>query len=104
MVQPGAGSRVFGRMKRFSLAILVLSTLAVPALAQPGKARKEAPPPAAAAGKKVKRLDIEAIDVKGDRVVGQLGPISVAQAATHTSLIRIRRDYIDLILKSADEI
>lgn len=88
-------------MKRLSLAMIALSLLVTPALAQPGKPAKPGKPEATA---KVKKLEMEAVDVGGDRVVGQLGPISVRDASKHTSLIRIRRDYIDLILKSAQEI
>jgi hypothetical protein len=95
-------------MKRFALAILALSLVATPVLAQPGK--PEQPPPQEervappAAGKKVKTLNIEAIDVKGARVMGDHGPISVSQGAKFTSLIRIRYEYIDLIVKTAEEL
>ena len=81
-------------MKRSLLALVATLSFASPALAQGGA---KAPP-------KTKTLTIEAIDVNGDRVTGQLGPISIKEAATSTSLIRIRRDFIDLILKSAEEL
>lgn len=87
-------------MKRIALAIFALSLAVSPALAQEGR-EKEKP---AAPGKRVKTINIEAIEVGGDRVTGQLGPISVKEASTHTSLIRIRRDFIDLILKSGEQI
>ena len=88
-------------MKRIALAVLALSFLAVPALAQtPGKTK--APPPAPV--KKVKQITIEAIDVDGDRVTKPLEPISVDEAAKSSSLIRIRRDFIDIILKTAEEV
>lgn len=92
-------------MKRFSLAVLALALAAAPALAQqPGKPARPARPAPVQPVKPIKTLDIEAIDVNGDRVTGNLGPISVIQAARSSSLIRIRRDFIDLIVKSADEI
>ncbi len=82
-------------MKRTLLGVVLAALLATPAVAQ---SRGAAP------ARKVKTVDIEAIDVTGDRVTGQLGPISIKEAATSSSLIRIRRDFIDLILKSAEEI
>lgn len=88
-------------MKRIALTALALALTASTAAAQQ-PARKDRPTPVAAE-KKVKTLDIEAIDVSGDRVTGTLGPISVNEAAKSSSLIRIRRDFIDLILKSADD-
>jgi len=98
-VQLLAGSRVFGDMKRLSLAILALSLMVSPALAQEGKPAK---PPAEQ--KKTKTLTIEAINVDGNRAGGMITPISVHDAAKVTSLIRIRRDFIDLIHKSAEQI
>jgi hypothetical protein len=104
-VQLEAASRVFGAMKRLSLALIALSLASLvflgPAVAQPGEPAR---PATEKVDKKVKVLTIEAIDVGGDRVTGKLAPISIHQASKHTSLIRIRRDYIDLILKSAQEI
>jgi hypothetical protein len=87
-------------MKRIALAVLALSFLAAPALAQGTKTK--APPPAPQ--KKVKQITIEAIDVDGDRVTKPLEPISVIDAAKSTSLIRIRRDFIDLIVKTGEEV
>ncbi len=81
-------------MKRFALSVVTLAFLAAPALAQQ--------PKPAEAPKKHKVLDIEAIDVDGDRVTRPLEPISVADAAKSSSLIRIRRDFIDMILKAAE--
>ena len=94
-------------MKRFSLAILALSMLAAPALAQSGKGKDQpAPPPATAteAPAKTKTLTMEEIDVNGKRISSGQGPISVKDASKFTSLLRIRRDYVDLILKSAEQI
>lgn len=87
-------------MKRIALAVLALSVLAVPAFAQ-NTAKPAAP---AAPAKKVKQITIEAIDVDGDRVTKPLEPISVSEAAKSTSLIRIRRDFIDLIVKQGESI
>jgi hypothetical protein len=87
-------------MKRIALAVLALSFLAVPALAQNTAKTKPTPAPV----KKVKQITIEAIDVDGDRVTKPLEPISVDEAAKSTSLIRIRRDFIDLIVKQGESI
>jgi hypothetical protein len=87
-------------MKRLSLAILALSLMVSPALAQqPGKKK-----PAVEEKKKHRTLDIEAIDVDGNRAGGQITPISVHDAAKVSSLIRIRRDFVDLIHKSAEQL
>ncbi len=87
-------------MKRFALALIALSLAVAPAVAQP-KAGKAAP---AAPQKKVKVLTINPYDVDGDRVTRPLEPISVDEAAKSSSLIRIRRDFIDLILKAAESV
>ena len=87
-------------MKRLSLAILALSLMSTPALAQEGKPAK----PPAEAKKPPRTLTIEAINVNGNRAGGQITPISVHDAAKVSSLIRIRRDFIDLIHKSAEQI
>ncbi|KAB2902884.1 MAG: hypothetical protein F9K40_07420 [Kofleriaceae bacterium] len=82
-------------MKRIALSVVALAFLTAPALAQ----TTPAPRP-----KKVKTITIEAIEVDGDRVTRPLEPISVNEAAKSSSLIRIRRDFIDLILKTANEV
>ncbi len=89
-------------MKRLSLAVLAVVLAAAPVAAQP---RAQKPTPAQAKPqKRVKVITIEGMDVDGDRVTRPLEPISVDQAAKSSSLIRIRRDFIDLILKAADEV
>ena len=85
-------------MKRIALSIAALALLAAPALAQQPKPAKPVP------AKKTKTITIEAIDVDGDRVTKPLEPISVDEAARSSSLIRIRRDFIDVILKTAEEV
>lgn len=87
-------------MKRISLALIALSLMVSPALAQEGKPAK----PPVEGKKPPKTLTIEAIDVNGNRAGGQITPISVHDAAKVSSLIRIRRDFIDLIHKSAEQI
>ncbi len=94
-------------MTRLALTALALALATAPALAQedarrPTRPAPAAPPAPAPPAGKVKTLTMEGIDVGGDRVTRPLEPISVAEAARSSSLIRIRRDFIDLILKSAE--
>ena len=83
-------------MKRFSvaLAVAVFSvSLAAPAVAQ------DAPPP-----KKVKSYDFSGDDLEGDLIKPDGDFIDTRKFASHTSLIRIRKDFIKEILKSAEDL
>ena len=86
-------------MKRTaSLSLLLVLSLAAVATAQPATST---PAPA----KPVKVIDItEGEDVSGDRPTGELMPISARESAKSTSLIHIRHDFIDLILKAAESV
>jgi hypothetical protein len=54
---------------------------------------------------KAKVIDItEADEITGDRPTGELTPIGIRQIAAGSSLLRIRQDFIDLIVKTADQI
>ena len=54
---------------------------------------------------KVRVLTIEGgDDITGDVPTGELVPIGVRELAKSTSLLRIRRDFIDMILKSAEQL
>lgn len=93
-------------MKR-TLALVLVSSFAFVsvAAAQPNDAPPRKPAPAAGqmpVGAKV--LDMGALDVDGDVPTGELVPIGVREAATSSSLIRIRHDFIDMILKSARDL
>jgi hypothetical protein len=90
-------------MKRIALSVVALAVLASPAIAQQPKPAKPVPAKPAPV-KKVKTITIEGMDVDGDRVTRPLEPISVDEAARSSSLIRIRRDFIDIILKTAEEV
>ena len=84
------------------LALVVLVSLTAVAGAQP-KAGKPGAPPAKA--DKVKVLDItDGEDITADRPSGELMPIGIRESAKSSSLIRIRHDFIDLILKAAETI
>jgi hypothetical protein len=89
-----------------ALAILVAS--ATVALAQPNP--RPAPTSAQTSAQptkpvKAKVIDItEADEITGDRPTGELTPIGIRQIAAGSSLLRIRQDFIDLIVKTADQI
>lgn len=93
-------------MKRTLLAALAASLLAVPALAQ----NKAAPPPAAGAGgdnvtyKSKTVYDFDDDVVEGDLVRPDGEFVDSRKAAKHSSLIKIRPDFIPEMLKSAEDI
>ena len=77
-------------------AALLLAFTAI-AAAQP-KADEPAKP-------RIKVINITDGDtIESDRPTGELVPISVRAEAKSTSLIRIRHDFIDLILKAAEAV
>ena len=86
-------------MKRALLASFV-AAIAL-ALAAPGTAMAQ--------GKKAKQKKVKTYDFSGDNIDGDLvKPDGVAvdarTFASHTSLIRIRKDFIKEILKSAEDL
>ena len=89
-----------------ALALLVAS--ATVAVAQPNP--RPAPTAASTSATptkpvKAKVIDItEADEITGDRPSGELVPISAREAIKSSSLLRIRQDFIDLIVKTADQI
>lgn len=89
-------------MKRIApLSLALMLSLTAVAVAQP-KAGQPTPP---AKADKVKVLNItDGDDITGDRPSGELVPIGIREAAKSSSLIRIRHDFIDLILKAAEAV
>lgn len=88
------------------LAILAAALLiTTPALADtsPGARRASDCERARAAGKTCE-LTIEALDVDGNRPDAGGTLVQVGRWGTHKSLIRLRRDFIDQILVSAEGI
>lgn len=83
-------------------AAALLLGLAGPALAQPdptpAKAAKATKPA------KVKVLTIEEETIEGGVPSGQIIPIDARNFSDHTSLIRIRHSFVDLILKDAEKL
>ena len=83
-------------MKRIALAatvVLGLSTLAVPAMAQQKKDEK-----------KVKTYDFSGDEIDGELVKPDGDFLDTRKFASHTSLIRIRKDFIKEIVKSAEDL
>ncbi len=91
-------------MKRsIVLSVAALVSFVSLASAQPTPAVEPRQPPAKAQSK-VKVLDMTAEDVNGDVPTGELVPIGVRTFGKSSSLIRIRHDFIDMILKSAEDL
>ena len=89
-------------MKRLTtLTLTALLSLTTVAAAQP-KAKPTAP---TAPAKPVRVIEItDGDDITGDRPSGELVPIGIRETAKSSSLIRIRYDFIDLIVKAADAV
>jgi hypothetical protein len=68
--------------------------------ARPGKATKPATKPV-----KVKVLTIDdAEDIEAGVPTGQIIPVAARGFDEHTSLIRVRRSFVDMILKDAENL
>ena len=77
------------------LAALVLVSFTAPAMAQP-KAKTTAP--------KVKVYDFSGDTIEGDLVKPEGTDLNARDFAKHSSLIRIRKDFIPEIIKSAEDL
>lgn len=85
-------------MKRLALSVAAVLALTSVASAQPEDDKSKQPV-------KVKVLNItDGDDITADVPTGDLIPVSVRDTAKSSSLIRIRRDFIDLILKAAEDL
>jgi hypothetical protein len=84
-------------MKRTAIATVVLGLLAFagPASAQ-DKGKKEE--------KKVKTYDFSGDEIDGELVKPDGDFLDTRKFASHTSLIRIRKDFIKEIVKSAEDL
>jgi len=81
------------RVLRPLLAILILGAFATPALAQP----KDKKP-------KVKVYDFSGDTIEGDLIRPEGTSVDARDFAKHSSLIRIRSNFIAEILKSAEDL
>ena len=77
------------------LAALVLVSFTAPAMAQP-KAKTTAP--------KVKVYDFSGDTIEGDLIRPEGSTVDARDFSKHSSLIRIRKEFIDAILKSAEDL
>jgi hypothetical protein len=83
---------------RTSLAVLFLASLASAAAAQNAGNAKDA-------GKsKVKVYDFSGDTIEGDLIKPEGSSVDVRDFAKHSSLIRIRKEFIAEILKSAEDL
>jgi hypothetical protein len=88
-------------MKRAVLASIIAAvamSLALPATVDAQKKGK------ASKGKKVKTYDFTGDNIDGDLIKPDGVSIDTRTFASHTSLIRIRTDFIKEILKSAEDL
>ena len=78
-------------------AVVLASPLSALAQGKGGKAPKEEP-------KKVKNYDFTGDEIDGELVKPDGDFLDTRKFATHTSLIRLRKDFIKEILKSAEDL
>lgn len=84
-------------MKRTAIATVVISLFAfVPAAMAQDKGKKDE--------KKVKTYDFSGDEIDGELVKPDGDFLDTRKFASHTSLIRIRKDFIKEIVKSAEDL
>jgi hypothetical protein len=88
------GTSIMKRIIVSSFAILLSVALAAPAFAQDNKTDP----------KKVKTYDFSGDDIDGELIKPDGDFVDTRKFANHTSLIRIRKDFIKEILKSAEDL
>lgn len=86
-------------MRKLSSALVLVLFMAGVAAAQP-KADKGAP----AGGGKTKVYDFSGDTIEGDLVKPEGSTVDARDFAKHSSLIRIRKDFIPEIIKSAEDL
>ncbi len=79
-------------------ALATITLLAVPAFAQPAKKG------GGGGDAKVKVYDFSGDTIEGDLVKPEGTDLNARDFANHTSLIRIRKDFIPEIIKSAEDL
>ena len=77
------------------LAALILASFVTPAIAQPKP--KDTKP-------KVKVYDFSGDTIEGDLIRPEGSTVDARDFSKHSSLIRIRKEFIDAILKSAEDL
>ncbi|HLL21049.1 MAG TPA: hypothetical protein VK427_02910 [Kofleriaceae bacterium] len=89
-------------MRIVSIALASLALLAGTALAQPKGGAKDAG--GGAGGGKVKVYDFSGDTIEGDLVKPEGSTVDARDFAKHSSLIRIRTNFIPEIIKSAEDL
>ena len=82
-------------MRKLFIALASLGLFAGTALAQPAKGE---------GGGKVKVYDFSGDTIEGDLVKPEGSTVDARDFAKHSSLIRIRKDFIPEIIKSAEDL
>src|SRR5258708_27033704 len=99
----GAGfQRGRGTMRKLATALIVVLALGGIAVAQP--AAKGNPPPPAGGNTKTKVYDFSGDTIEGDLIKPEGSTVDARDFAKHSSLIRIRTNFIPEIIKSAEDL
>jgi hypothetical protein len=85
-------------MKRLALVLVGVALLGGTAMAQKAKSSDDS------AKGKVKVYDFSGDTIEGDLIKPEGSQVDVRDFAKHSSLIRIRKDFIAEILKSANDL
>ena len=86
-------------MRQICIALASIALLAGTALAQP-----KAKDAGSSGGGKVKVYDFSGDTIEGDLVKPEGSTVDARDFAKHSSLIRIRKDFIPEIIKSAEDL
>lgn len=86
-------------MRKLSSALVLVLFMAGAAVAQPKADSK-----AAAGGAKTKVYDFTGDTIEGDLIKPEGSTVDARDFAKHSSLIRIRKDFIPEIIKSAEDL
>lgn len=93
------------RTLKTCLAALVLVAFSAPvAMAQPKGKTPKAPKAAADKTPKVKVYDFSGDTIEGDLIRPEGTTVDARDFSKHSSLIKIRKEFIDEILKSAEDL
>lgn len=91
-------------MKRTLIAtVLGIAVMATGGIAD-AQRRGAKKPPAEDANKKVKSYDFSGDEIEGELIKPEGVDVTTRRFAEHTSLIRVRQDFIKEIVKSAEDL
>ena len=92
------------RLANILVAGLAIAALSAPIMSGDAVAQKKKGKAAKKADKRVKTYDFTGDEIDGDLVKPDGEFVDTRKFATHTSLIRIRKDFIREIVKSAEDL